>query len=294
MKLLAYVFASLMVVPFVRAEECGLTNLASCIPEKMYDFILGILNAPLEPLLFLVRTLLESPPSIALFEGVWAIVIYCISLFYGLLFIYSGFQFLFSGHNVIRREIAKEWLKNTVIMITLVQASFYLYGLIIELGSVMTTAILSLVEEEFFLITADNIINIGLEIFFSGFYAIVLFITIIFLTIRYLVVAFGVLFAPIGLFCYFVPPLKSYGKLILNILGMNIFVTFLISIIILACSMLVQVDIFENIKILVMISCFVIIDLLFLLLTKHIISKSSFSDSADNMAQAVKYIAMFA
>lgn len=283
----------LFIIPSVYAEECGLTNLASCIPEKMYDFTLDVMNAPIEPLLSSTRSLLESSPSIDLFLGVWQIIVYCISMFYGILFIYSGFQFMFSGHNVIRREMAKEWLKNTVIMITLVQGSFYLYGLVVELGSIMATSVLSLVDEHFFMLTADNIMNIGLEFLFVGAYVIVLFITIIFLVIRYLIVCFGVLFAPIGVFCYFIPPLKSYGKMILHTLGLFIFITFLDAIVILACSMLVEIPLFENMKILVMICCFLINDLLSLMLMKHIISKSSLSDSGEKVAQAVKYIAMF-
>lgn len=283
----------LLLVPSVKAEDCGLTNLASCIPEKMYEYFLQLINQPIEPLLDFTKLLLEAHPDISLFQGVWAIVIYCISLFYGLLFIYSGFQFLFSGHNVIKREMAKEWLKNTVIMIVLIQGSFYLYDLTIELGSIMSSSILSMVDPHFFMITANNLINIGLEFILLFAYVFVLLITLLFLVMRYLIVALGVLFLPIGIFCYFIPPLKSYGKLILNILAMNIFITFLASIIILACSMLIQIDFFQNIKILVMINCFAIVDILFILLTKHIITKSGAGDGADKVAQAVKYIALF-
>jgi len=214
------------------------------------------------------------------------------SLFYGLLFVYSGFQFLFSGHDVMRREMAKEWLKNTVIMIVLIQASFYLYGLFVDLGSIMTSSVLSLVDQHFFMITADNLVNTGLEFLFILVYVFVLLLTVLFLVTRYLIVAFGVLFTPIGIFCYFVPPLRSYGRLILNILGMCIFVTFLDAIIILACSMLITIPLFQNFKIIVMINCFMIVDLLFIILIKHIIQKTSIDKGASNVAQAVKYIGM--
>tara|TARA_Y100000310_G_scaffold218732_1_gene220030 strand:- start:3213 stop:3785 length:573 start_codon:yes stop_codon:yes gene_type:complete len=189
--------------------------------------------------------------------------------------------------------MAKEWLKNTVIMITLIQASYYLYSLVLDLGSALTTATLSLVNEHFFLLTADNLLNLGLEFLFLSFYLLILFFTILFLLIRYLVVAFGVLFVPVGIFCYFIPPLKSYGKLILNMLGMLIFITFLDAIIILACSKLIELPFFANIKILVMIACFFIVNLVFIILSKHIISKTSIGDGGDKVAQAVKYIAMF-
>lgn len=291
-KTLIPVGALLLAATPVSAEECGLTNLASCIPEKIYDFILALLNAPLQPLLDFIRTLMETPPSIDLFLSIWAIIVYCLSLFYGLLFLYAGFQFLFSGHNVLKREMAKEWLKNTVIMIVLIQASFYLYKLIIELGAVMTSTILTLVDPHFFLLTADNITNIGLEFLFVFTYVLILLVTTIFLTIRYVTVALGVLLAPIGIFCYFIPPLKSYGRLIIHTLLLNTFITFLAAIIILACSQLITIPLFEHIKILVMITCFSIIDLTFLILAKHVISKTSFTDGTEQLAQAAKYIAM--
>lgn len=284
--------AAILALPMVRAEECGLTNLATCLPQSIYDFLLQILNAPLEPLLGMVKLFLETSPSVEIFHGVWAIIVYCLSLFYGLLFLYSGYQFLFSGHNVIKREMAKEWLKNTIIMIVLIQASFYLYGLVVDLGSTMSSAVLQLVDPEFFLITADNVVNIGLEFLLVGTYALVLFFTMLCLAMRYLIVAFGVLFAPIGIFCYFIPPLKSYGRLILNLLGMTIFVTFLDAIIILACSLLITIPLFASIKIIVMINCFLLVNSSYLFLAKHAISKSSLSDSGEHLAQAAKYIAM--
>jgi hypothetical protein len=289
------VLMSVLIIPSAFAsEECGLTNLASCIPQKMYDFFIDLLNAPLQPLLGLTRSLLENAPAIELFQGVWAIMVYVASLFYGFLFIYAGFQFLFSGHNVIKREMAKEWLKNTVIMITLIQGSFYLYGLVLDIGAILTSSVLSMVDESFFLITADNLINLGLEFLFLFFYVLTLFITILCLIIRYLIVAMGVIFAPLGIFCYFIPPLRSYGKLILNLLGTFIFITFVDAIIILACSMLIQIPLFANIKILIMISCFTMINVIFLILIIKAIFKAVFNSGtgANEVAQAVKYIAM--
>jgi len=281
----------LLFIPGVTAEDCGITNLATCIPQKIYDFALNLFNAPLEPLLDLVKNLLQSAPSIELFHGIWAIIIYCLSLFYGILFVYSGFQFLTSGHDVIRREMAKEWLKNTVIMIVFIQASYYLYGLVVEIGSRMTSSVISLIDPHFFMLTADNIVNVGLELLFVLLYVIILLVTVLSLIMRYLIVALGVILVPIGIFCYYIPPLRSFGNLVLNILGMFIFITFLDAIIILACSMLITIPIFANVKILVMITCFMIINWLFLILTVHIIHKTANSGGTEKLTQAAKYIA---
>ena len=68
-------------IPFVSATDCGLSNLASCIPNAIFDFFMGLLNAPLQPLLGLVKTLLETVPSIDIFSGIWALVVYILSIF---------------------------------------------------------------------------------------------------------------------------------------------------------------------------------------------------------------------
>ena len=81
--------------------------------------------------------------------------------------------------------------------------------------------------------------------------------------------------------------------MILNILGALIFMTCLDALIILACSMIAGLDIFANYKILLMICCFLIIDMLFFSIIKHILHKSALSDSGDKAAEAIKYIAMF-
>jgi len=274
-------------------EECGLMNLASCIPEKMYDFFMGIMNAPLEPILQLNKSLLEEPPSTEIFKGVWAIMVYIASLFYGFLFMYAGGQFLLSGHSALKREIAKEWLKNTVMMIVLIQASYYLYQLVLDVSGILTSSILSLVNEEFFLLTADNIVNVGLEFFFVIFYVFMLFITVLCLLSRYITVASGVILLPLAIFCYFIPPLRSYGKLILNILGAYIFIVCIDAIIILASSMLLEVPLFENVKILIMISCFSWINILYVILTIKAALKAVFNSGVgDEIAQAVKYVTM--
>lgn len=291
-KISTIALVSLFIIPAVKAEDCGLTNLASCIPQKIFDYFMGIVNAPLQPLLSLVRSLMENPPSIDLFKGLWLIIVYCISIFYCFLILYAGAQFMLSGHDVVKREMAKEWLKNTVLMIVLIQASFYLYGLVLEIGSSMSAGVLSLIDPHFFLLTADNLTNVGLEFIFITFYLLVLIITVLILVIRYLLVVLGVLFVPIGIFCYFIPPLRSYGRMILNLLGMLIFITFLDAIVILACSMLMNIELFQNFKILIMISAFSITNMLFIILVKHIITKSGMADAGKSISEAVKYIAM--
>src|SRR3989344_4141777 len=121
----------LLVIPLVSAD-CGITNLAGCIAESFFNFLLSILNAPIQPLLDMVYSLLTQPVNIDLFSGIWSIIIYILSLFYGILLMYVGFKFIISGYSAEKREKAKSDLANIIIMIVLVQASFFLYSLILS------------------------------------------------------------------------------------------------------------------------------------------------------------------
>ncbi len=249
--------------------------------DGFFGYLTTIVNAPLQPLLDLVKNLLSASVSIELFGSLWGIMVYILSLFYGLLLLYAGFNFIISGHDIVKRENAKTWLKNVLIMTVLIQASYLLYQLVLAISSALTSGIIEMIDPTFFMFTFDNFINIGLELSFGGFYVVILLLTVVLLAIRYLVVSLGVIFVPLAIFLYFVPPLKAYGKLILNFLGINIFITFIDAIIILASSKLVEVSIFGSFEILLMISAFSLVLLVTLYFMVFGIIKAAFSVASE-------------
>jgi len=273
-------------------DDCGLLNLATCIPQKLYDFIINLINAPIQPLLDLTKNLLTQPVDLSGFGSLWAIIMYILSMFYGLLLLYCGVNFLISGYDVIKRENAKMWFRNILIMIVLVQMSYFIYATFIDINSLMTSGIINMVDSKFFLLTADNVVNIGLELFLGFFYVLTLIGTVLLLTLRYVLVAIGVVLIPVGIFLYFIPPLNSYGKLIINFLGVIIFVTFFDSLILLAGAKIVEIPVFENFKILVMITCFSIVNLLMFYLMLFSLIKSALK-TADSVAGTAVSIARY-
>jgi hypothetical protein len=294
-KYLSVLLKIILSIPLVSAEEeCGLLNLASCLPQKMYEFILKVLNSPIQPLLNFLKSLLTEPVKLSLLSPLWAIILYIISLFYGILMLYSGFNFMISGYDVVKRVKAKEWFLNIFLMIILVQASYFIYELVIDMGSLLTAGVVNLIDPHFFMITADNIINMGLQLLFAFTYVLSLFLTIVILVLRYIIVAAGVVFVPIGIFLYFIPPLKSYGKLILNFLGICVFLTFFDSLIFLVCSRLVDIPLFANFKILIMISALFFANILMFYLMFFSAIKSAFKTvetTAATVASVAKYFA---
>ena len=87
-----------LVIPLVCAAEenedswwdFDWLDIGENIAEAFYNFILNIINAPLQLLTDAVKTLLEEQVNTNVFKSVWRIITYTISMFYGLLFkVYS-------------------------------------------------------------------------------------------------------------------------------------------------------------------------------------------------------------
>jgi len=264
---------------------CGITNLGTCLVEKFFEFILYILNLPIRALLALINNLMIEPVNIQIFASTWSIIIYMLSLFYGILLLITGFRFLLSGYSPEQREKAKKSLANILIMIVLIQASFLLYSLALEIVASMTAVIYGAIPADFFLVTADNFDNIGLELIMVIPYVLTLLTTLIFLALRYICVGIGVVFFAIGIFFYFFEPLEAYGKLILNYLGVLISLPFFYAIILLASSKFLEVETFSGLKILVMIAGFTLVNIFTLFVALFVIFKA-----ANAVATPVKQI----
>ncbi len=294
-KIMLPVFFVLLVLPtpvLADSDDCSIMNLASCLPEVLMEYILYLINLPIAPLLTLVESLLTADVSISLFESLWSIVRYMISVFYLFFILYAGIVLVVGNANPIKRAHAKEMLQNGIFMIILIQGSFYIYDLLVTLGSNMSNALLSQIDPTFFMLTIDNVVNIGLQFLFGIWYVFALVVVALFLILRYIIVSFGVVLFPIGIFFFFIPPLKGYGKFLLTFLCIMIFVTFFDMLIILGFSMLIDISLFANIKILVMIVCFALISCTLFSAITFALSEARTAAIKDNLAKATKYVAL--
>jgi len=238
-------------------------------------FILSITNAPLQLLLGWIHDLMVEPVNPSLFSGIWSIITYILSLFYGLILLFIGFKFLFSGYSPEQRDNAKRNLTNIIIMIVLIQSSYILYCAGLELSGALTGIIFKMIDPDFFLFTIDNIPNIFLQFILEIPYIIHLVLTLVLLALRYIVVICGVALFPIGIFCYLIEPLRAYGKLILNVLLVIAILPFFYSIVFLASSMLLNITLFQNMKIILMIASFTIINFGTLIVLAFVIIKAA-------------------
>jgi len=242
--------------------ECGLTNLATCLPEKFFEYLSGMLTAPVQPLLNLARDLLSQPVNLTLFQPLWSLIVYLISVFYGLFFLFAGFNLMISGYDSAKRDQAKSWLRNIVLMVLLVQSSYLMYGLLLELSNLLTAGIINFIDPNFFLMKTDNFTNFSLQLVLLIPQLFFILMTVLLLGLRYLMVALGIVLFPLAIFCYFIPPLHSYGKLILSSLVTVIFITFFDALFLLGASLLLSQPPFDSFKIVLTTVSFLSLDLI--------------------------------
>ncbi|MBR9704640.1 hypothetical protein GOV12_04460 [Candidatus Pacearchaeota archaeon] len=254
---------------------CSITNIGECVVEFLFKFILDLINTVIKPLLNLIKFFLSEPVNTSLFSEPWSIIIYILSLTYGLILVYIGLKFMLSGNSPEQRESAKSSLRNIIIMIILIQSSFIIYSLILDISGALTGTILDLTGDDFFRLTFNSFSSFALELIFLGLYLLHLLVVLLILIIRYIVVSAGVLFFVLGIFFYFISLLQNFGKLILYTLGTLIFIPFFYSIVFLAASRIIELSIFSHIKILIMIGSLDIIILGTLIMLLFVLIKAA-------------------
>ena len=192
----------------------SLAELPAAVVEQFFSVFQGILAVFLTSLLAITKLFIVTNPDISPMFPLWQTIVYVISLFYLMLFLIVGFLFLFSSIDAEKRLQAKQWFKSTVIMIAAVGASFQLYELFLGLGSAVANYLWSTEFEALFQANGLPTLNLVLLMFYS-LAVLSAFITFF---VRHLFLLIGAAVFPIALFFYFIPPLKAWGKMLLEIL----------------------------------------------------------------------------
>jgi len=211
----------------------AITNLPADIAASIMEVFRQALIGFIQPLLETAKALMTINIDPFAFQGLWQTIVTIISAFYLLLFLVVGLKFLFGCYDAVHRKEAKEWFKNAIILVVAVNASLLLYSLLLNLGSAVAMTLWSNEFEGLFLIE-----NLGaLDVIWAGIFAMSLFLALATLVIRQLFLILGVALFPIGIFLYFIPPVKTYGSVLLNLIGVAVFIQVLDVIILVAMQL---------------------------------------------------------
>lgn len=220
-------------------------NQVSNLPQDIAGFVTNSIKQSLNTfvliLLSVAKVLLIKNPDVWNYQNYWLIIVTIISAFYLIAFMAVGLKFLVGSYDEMQRMEAKEWLKNTVMLVVAVNASLLIYYLFLLLGSAISLILWNNSLDAFF--TAGNLDL--MNFFLLGFFVICVLLALITLFFRYLILLAGVMLFPIGVFLYFIPPLKNYGLMILHFLGTSILIQ-VIDVIILTASVLLVAEFSGN------------------------------------------------
>ncbi|MDO8537717.1 MAG: hypothetical protein Q7S21_02430 [archaeon] len=219
----------------------GISNLPQDIAGFITNSIRQSLNGFVLILLGIAKILLIQNPNPFNYQSYWLIVVTIISAFYLIAFMAVGLKFLLGSYDEVQRMEAKEWAKNAVILVIAVNASLLFYYLFLLLGSAISLILWNNSLDAFFNAGSLDLLNF----FLLGFFVICVLLALITLFFRYLILLAGVMLFPIGIFLYFITPLKNYGQTILHFLGTSILIQ-VIDVIILTASVLIITEFAGN------------------------------------------------
>ena len=248
------------------STECSFSNIGQCIINAITGAITGILNLILYPFVEITLSFLRTQPNVSAFYYLWRTIVSIISVLYVVVISFSGLYLILRSDSVEGRIKAKTYLKNAIILIVLIPSSFYLYDLLLKFTSGLSNIALNHVNESFFYIDYDSIGGAIEETIMYLIYLIAIIITLILLAIRYFFASIAIIFFPIGILLYFFPFTQNYGKLILNLILINLFIPFFASIMLAGFSQLAHTGIFQNLQTLLATITFITIDVMLLLL----------------------------
>ena len=212
-----------ILLPFSAVAESFVEEIKD-IPAGTADAIVVKLKEELvsfiEPFLGASKTFILSNPNPADLIGYWKLIIVVITSFYLLLFLVAGLKFILGAYDFMQREEAKVWFKNSLFLVVVLNASYLLYTVLMDLGSGVALIFWDGKFEALFTFASIESLNLFSLIYLATSVSLLWFT----LFLRYALLFVGVVLFPIGLFLYFIPPLKTYGSAILNLFGTAIFI----------------------------------------------------------------------
>lgn len=266
-----YLFFLLLLIPFAIADdeeepECSWFNIKGCIEETITQTTVSVLNGGIRPMSnFLILTLTVKP-EIDFMKDTWLVITEILSLTYGLIIVGIGFYILINSDNPLKRSQGKELLRRTIFTMILINISFYLYNIILLIGSALSEVIFNFIDPNFFLIDITKLDTVGFQIIFGIIYIIVLAITIILMLIKYLFLVIGVVAFPLGIYAKNIPFLDSIGEFIMSFLLYNNIFSFVFGLFILTCYKLAEQPVFDELKIMLICACMISLNVLLIIL----------------------------
>jgi|GEM_PF-6240061 hypothetical protein len=143
---------------------------------------------------------------------------------YLLVLTWSGIRIM-SGGGLESQVNARVTIQNSLVSMLIVAFSLPIYKVLINLSQLLSTYFITAPFPE---VGYPAVTTLALFLLLLP----LLILFVVFLIIRFFFISFGVLLFPIGVFLYFFPPTKPYGRLLLSMVFFFLFIQLILSLII--------------------------------------------------------------
>lgn len=233
----AFFLTILSLLAFSACAHAGLwdsvANLPNAITGAFMGAIKGSIMGFITMLLGMMKMLITTNINPYDFKNLWQIMVTLISSFYLMIFLLVGFRFILGSYDETQRAKAKEWAKSAILIVLLVSSSLLLYSLLLDLSAGTS---LMLWNTEFEKLFAVENLETGNTTLLACLAAAAL-IAALTLILRHIFLIVGVMLAPVGIFLYFIPPLKQFGEMILNTIGVAALMPVFDTMMLIACGL---------------------------------------------------------
>ncbi len=199
-------------------------NLPVCIAEAFFSLIFSGLTLAVQMFMNGAFALILAVPDVNWFCGPYSLVMGIIESLYTLLLMGLGMYYIIRSSDVEGRITAKKWLKNIFLMIAVLTFSFYIFQVILEVNQAIASNLLEQASTDFFSVqtTLSDFVFAVSILLFANSLAMLTFFTLL---MRYLMLPFLLLLFPFAIFFYFIPVTEGFGKFLLKLILLVIFMT---------------------------------------------------------------------
>lgn len=219
MKRISLFLLALLLVPCVRADLIG--DLGKTLADAIYTPVYNSLYELMTEFMNLVLEILVWNPPLDIAYDAWNIIRTVITSMYLAVLTYAGLKLMAGtllGED--ERNTLKKWVGGTIISILLVNMSYVLYEIIIQFNVGLSALVYEQPNLQGFIIASAAFILL------MSVQTSAVLLVILLLIVRALLLLVGVVLFPIGIFLYYFPPTKRFGKLIVTLIFANIFIQF--------------------------------------------------------------------
>ena len=201
-----------------------LQNLPACIAESFFNFLFNGLIITVQTLMNTTFSLLLAIPDLNWFCAPYNAVMAILESLYVLLMMGLGLFYIVRSTDVEGRMVAKRWLQGIFLMVVALTFSFYLFKMLIDVNQAIASNMLNQATLDFFSVQAS------IPYFVFAIVVLIFFVmssTLAFFTLlmRYLMIPFLLLLFPFSLFFFFMPVTEGFGKFLLKLTCLIVFMT---------------------------------------------------------------------